>query len=370
MKQPTTWRQILQLHADQFLAWLDETKYEHRLVDRMASHLTGYLIASIRTKDHARGFWDTIPAVRSACDDSRTYEKPWAAEAYAYAHLLVRYCRTWAVLRHLTATNVLPLARYGVRALDIGTGPAPALYAIDDFYRALSGFAHELGIQELCIPDPTLNSIEKSCSMVRFIHGFSEYCGRPGPFGATLGEFSDLDLRAERKSYFFNYRYETYWDEDEQEYGEWDNSEIAAEASNALYRYRIVVFSNFLTMGNDVSRYETELRTLFRDLRPGAVVIVLGATGDRYQEIYRRIDRLACDEGLRRGEWDTDILGDQIDGFIARVKCVQFDVYEHLKGLASSVQAPSRRTRTKFALRVFRRGKWPISGSEHAVDGE
>ncbi|MDD9985539.1 MAG: hypothetical protein OXQ31_04625 [Spirochaetaceae bacterium] len=373
MKQPTTWRQILQRHADRFLKWLDETNSEHRLVDETASHLTEYLIASIRTKDDARGFWDAIPAVRSECNDSDTYERPCAAEAYAYVHLLHRYCRTWSVLHHMTATNVLPLARHGVRVLDVGTGPAPALYAIDDFYRVLRQFAHELGIQELYVADPTLNCIEKSSSMERFIHRFSECCRRPGPFGATIGEFTDLDFRSERKSYFDNYRYETYWDPDEQEYQQWDNSEIAAEDSNALFRYRIVVFSNFLTMGNDVSRYETELRILFRDLRPGAVVIILGATGDHYQAIYSDLARLASDEGLRCGEWDSDGLGDRVGGFLARIKAAQFDVYRHLEGLASAsalcrvshpdywVSAPSPKTKTKFALRVFRRGKWPAS---------
>ena len=93
--------------------------------------------------------------------------------------------------------------------------------------------------------------------MERVIHRVSEYCRRPGPFGATIREFTDLDFRSERKSYFDNYRYERYWDEDEQEYGEWDNSEVAAEASDTLFRYRIVVFSNFLTLGNDVSRHYT-----------------------------------------------------------------------------------------------------------------
>ena len=112
-------------------------------------------------------------------------------------------------------------------------------------------------------------------------------------------------------------------------------------------------------------------------------VIILGATGDRYQEIYNELARLACDGRLTRGEWDTDCLGDRVDGFLARIKHAQFDVYQHLECLASAgalsrvnrpdywVRAPSPKTRTKFALRVFRRGKWPISASgTRSGDGE
>ena len=113
--------------------------------------LSEFLIARIRSEADARDFWNTIPHVRKACNDPCTYQLPWAAEAYAYVHLLLRYCRTWAVLKHLTAKAVLPLGSQGVRVLDVGTGPAPALYAIDDFYSALDRFAQESEIQEYAL---------------------------------------------------------------------------------------------------------------------------------------------------------------------------------------------------------------------------
>ena len=373
MSQSKSWRQILKKHSDSFLSWLDETKYECESLDRLAAQLSEFLIARIRSEADARDFWNAIPCVRAACNDPCTYQRPWAAEAYAYEHLLRRYCRTWAVLKYLTAERVLPLGSQGVRVLDVGTGPAPALYAIDDFYSALGRFAQESEIQDLCIPPPELGCIENSQAMVRFMHHFSEHCKRQGPFGPTINDFTALDLRAKRRTYFENNRYKTYWDDDTEEYEDWDDSDLTAQEGSSLFRYRMIIFSNFLTLGDTVSQFEEELRALFDDLRPGSVVTILGATGDNYQTIYRRLAQMAGDAQMRNDEWNTDGLGNQIDeGFRVRIKCAQHAVYLHLESLAKDPPLPqtnpwpdhgtpklSKKARSNFALRVFRRGKWP-----------
>jgi hypothetical protein len=46
----------------------------------------------------------------------------------------------------------------------------------------------------------------------------------------------------------------------------------AATQSDCLYRYRMVVLSNFLTLESEVEGFQAELRGLFQDLRAGAVV--------------------------------------------------------------------------------------------------
>ena len=381
MQPSTSWRQILKSHSGSFLTWLDKTNRKYEMLDCLARKLSDFLIARIRSEADAREFWNTIPCIRAACNDLSTYELPWAGEAYAYVHLLLRYHRTWAVLKHLTAEAVLPLGRHGVRVLDVGTGPAPVLYAIDDFYSSLYRFAQDSGIQELCIPPPELDCIENSPNMARFMHHFSEYCGRRGPFGPSLDNFEDLDFPAERKSYFKNNRYKTYWDNSTEEYEDWDDSYLVEEESNSLFRFRLVVFSNFLTLGCTVSHFEKELRTLFDDLRPGSVVIILGATGGDYQEIFERLGQMARDANMRHDDWDTDALGSQIDKRVAtRIKTAQHDVYCHLERVASTpplpknnswpdywCPEPSSKLRTKFALRVFRLGKWPTTGSIHVT---
>ena len=369
----TTWRRILRQQSDSYLAWLDETRFEYKSLDHLATQLSEYLVSCIRTEADARKFWEVIPKVRSACNDPDTYKLPWAAEAYAYVHLLYRYCRTWAVLRHLTSETTLPLGNRGVRVLDIGSGPASALYAIDDYYSALAIFANESKIPELDIEHPMLDCVENSPAMARFMHYFSEYCQRKGPFSPTIIDFTGLDFRSIRESHFRNSRYETYWDECTETYEELYDPSLVAEENNRLFRYRLVILSNSLTLSDTVSRFETELRSLFNDLRPGSVVVVLGGTGDDYQKIYARLAQFACDAKMIRDEWDTDTLGDQIDDcFSTRIKVAQHTVYEHLVTLANSPPLPqtnqwpdywepepSPKARSKFALRVFRRGFWP-----------
>jgi hypothetical protein len=80
-------------------------------------------------------FWKQIPVVHKCCSVPGIFDNPWAVHAYAYVHLLERYRRTWTVLKYLSSVAVLPLGVRGVRTLDIGTGPAPALFAIPIFIR-------------------------------------------------------------------------------------------------------------------------------------------------------------------------------------------------------------------------------------------
>ena len=82
--------------------------------------------------------------------------------------------------------------------LDIGTGPAPALYAIDDFYAAFSEFDRDADVPELQVPQPELSCIERSQPMVWFFHAFSEFAGRRGPFGPAFSDFAGFDLAATR----------------------------------------------------------------------------------------------------------------------------------------------------------------------------
>ncbi len=372
MNQRTTWRQILKRYSASYRSWLAETDREFASIDRLATHLSKYLIACIRSEADARQFWNVIPDVRAACNDPATYTLPWAAEAYAYVHLLQRYHRMWAVLDYLAANAVLPLGARGVRALDIGTGPAPALYAIDDYYAALNDYAKEQNVLPLMVPPATLDCIENSPAMVSFMHHFSEYSQRRGPFGPTITDFNGLDFQAEREYHFRNYRYETYWDPQIEAYEEWYDPGLASEESSRLFRYRLVVFSNFLTLGDTVSQFEEELHALFSDLRAGSIVVVLGGTGGQYQEVYGKLTTIATDAHLIQDRWDTNKLGKADERTATRIKAAQHEVYKHLTKLAVDPALPqtkkwpdywmpqsSSKARSKFALRVFRSGRWP-----------
>jgi hypothetical protein len=212
--------------------------------------------------------------------------------------------------------------------------------------------------------------------MVWFFHHFSEFCERPGPFRAEFNDFRGLDLAESRAWHRRQNEYEEWWNPETEEF-----EEVYVGTSptiEALFRYRFVIFSNFLTTNSQVSDLDRELGALFRELSAGAVVAVLGGTGGEYQQIYQDISQIAKREGLRQSNWHTDALGgQQYSEEAARIiKQAQNKVYLYLEGLVGFHalekskrfpdywnSQPSPKARPKFALRVFRRGRWPRHSS-------
>jgi len=119
-----------------------------------------------------------------------------------------------------------------------------------------------------------------------------------------------------------------------------------------------------------------ELRKIFRDLRSGSAVIVLGATGGSYQRIYKRVVEIANAGGLKDLGLMSALRG--IGNYTAaRIKEAQHRVYLYLENVVgpdalSKSKAwpdywnprPSPKSRPIFALRIFRRGRWPTRRSD------
>ena len=131
------WIGFLRRHGTTCLAWISEQGTLERKFDRLATALWSLLQQQVRTQDDARRIWEAVPSVLSRCNDQATYQLPGATQAYAWLHLLDRYARTWQALEKLTIAGCIPLARYGVNILDVGTGPGPSAFAIHDFYTSL-----------------------------------------------------------------------------------------------------------------------------------------------------------------------------------------------------------------------------------------
>lgn len=102
------------------------------------------------------------------------YDREMGAAAYTYVHLLDRYKRFWDVLLCLLDQGLLPVSAKGIDVLDIGSGPAVALYAVNDMYKALHDFAIDRGYTHLVTPPPRFHVIEPSVQMVRFFTGFQK----------------------------------------------------------------------------------------------------------------------------------------------------------------------------------------------------
>jgi hypothetical protein len=238
--------------------------------------------------------------VLKRCDEN-IYGLPFAAEAYAFVHLVDRYRRFWDVLEALLRVGALPVRETALDVLDVGTGPAPALYAVNDFFEEMRTFATGTAdCQRLHTVPPRLRSIEDSKAMIHLVHNLSEFTGRPGPFRPDRTKFEGFDPPAARVA-----KRERLIEE---LIDVWDYSEPEARFQvqidqadwQGIDRYHFCIFSNFLTRVDDVLQRESELTHVFRALKPGGLVVVVGGSGSDYPRIYESIEGIAKKSNARR----------------------------------------------------------------------
>jgi hypothetical protein len=360
------WRRQLREHGPPFLAWLEHDAIVERALTRLAADLESFLLARLDDTQTGETFMEAIPDVICRCND-QIYDLPLRPEAYAFIHLLERYRRTSRVLRELTRTGYLPLARWGVRVLDVGTGPAPVLYAVNDFYRSLTHFAEAHEILTLQLPSPELSAVEGSQGMRRFIHYFSEWARRTsGPFGAEWDDFADFDPVGRRAGDLQARIAQIEREDDTSEaFARWWVHDNEGWRQGA-HTYRLCFFSNFLTTPEVLERFQDRVEAAFAAVTPGGVVVITGADVGKYQRIYQAIQGTADDAGLRRLDTRARFDPQHPDPAGVAIKGVYNTVWQRLQDLGVARQDLVRGfnelwdrskpySTTRFALRAYRR---------------
>jgi hypothetical protein len=324
-----TWRRILIKNARVFGEWLEATGKRIEAFDRLATALEVFLMDYVlgdgpgtSASASCAAFANALPLVLEQCDES-IYDEPLVAEAYAFVHLLERYRRFTQVLDELLETGILPMRDHGIRVLDVGSGPGPALYATADFYQQLREFAEAHGIPELNTPPPTLHAVEFSPRMSHVMHLLSELSQRDGPFGATLHDFEGVnfdELRLRSRN-----RIAAQLEQDlEWEVTQWDWQDE--------WRYNLGIFSYYLTRDGMVEALSEELGGLFRSMRAGGVVVTIGAVAGRYRKVYKGVEKIAKRELMRRNKRaPTRVFCSYTDPYAARIKFMYDKVWKHLE---------------------------------------
>jgi hypothetical protein len=184
-------REHLRLYGHTFLQQLAETDVVARRLDRLVSGLQELLELELQTPERCQAFWNGIKRALPGCpkpEDFSVYEN---ILAYGFVHLADRYLRTWEVMNLLTRARALPAPRT-LSVLDVGSGPAFALYAVADFYQELRDFAKAWDLDRLVIGVPDLNPVERDQGMQHLFHLLSEFSNRSGPFRAFLSDFREF----------------------------------------------------------------------------------------------------------------------------------------------------------------------------------
>ena len=303
------WTGLLKREGAEFTEWLRRDQVLSSKFATLASVLSPMLRDQIRTPADARDIWTAVPAVLRCCNDQATYEKRGAAVAYAWLHLLDRYVRTWLALERLVQAACLPMGRDGVRALDVGTGPGPAAFAVNDFYSAMVEFS-EAGNKPKWRQLADVACFEFSESINGFRHELAERLhgqsqgdsGNPLSMCIAMEDFERFEPNQARKHYFENLRSDAHEYIDETT-GELHSDPVylpddANTLAQSLHRYRLVVFSNFLTTQETVDKFENNIAGVLRDANPGTVLLLLGGKEHPYPGIYSRVDRIAALSGF------------------------------------------------------------------------
>jgi SAM-dependent methyltransferase len=252
--------------------------------------------------------------------------------------------------------------------LDVGTGPGTIAFAINDFYQALRSFAEEQGIELLAGQTTEFSTVESNEHMQLFLAYFRESAGRCFPANSTYADFAKFSPQAERRRYYESLLSEEDWNEIEGVAEPAFTEYFANLEAQGVARFRCVVMSYFLTTPEGLKLFETALTELARDLRPGSVVILLGAPG--HEPIHREVQTI-LDAGHFRRLLEVPEQLDTAGELEVTIKRGQQRVYEHIASIVGEHglprdghpdywnPEPHRRVQTEFRMTAFRKGRWP-----------
>ena len=249
-----------------------------------------------------------LPKVLRDCDSLR-FETDAEVRAYAALHLVDRYGRVLQVLEYLFAIGRLPLRHAGAAVLEVGAGPAPALYAVHDFYEDLirwPGRGEDWSTGPLRISD----ALDRAPGWDHFLHGLSEQliAGRRATpasgqlaFGRAFIEFAGLNIRAIHDHSIASLAASIE--------GEFDRAgEPISQATAYRFAYEqgtkhpsaydLIFVPNFLTQADAPQTFRAELGGLMRSLTRGGVLVILSGTASQYVGIRKDLETLAREASL------------------------------------------------------------------------
>lgn len=296
--------------AERFLLWRGTSGPGLELMRTFAEAVTQTLCKDGDQFAQSGKLASRLPAVLTSCD-TLTFDDRVEALAYSALHLVDRYGRVGQVLEYLIRIGRLPLRFAGARVLEVGAGPAPALYAARDFYAALSRWPGRGNVE--FGPLGKSDTLDRGPAWDPLLHHLSEnlLTIRGGALSdgylawdRTINDFTGFDVR-ERHHRSVARSAERLADE----LKEADEPISDGSARQMAYEegvlepsaYDIVFLCNFLTQQSMTEKFELELHRLACSLTPGGLLIVIGGIGASYPAIYSKIRTIAATAKL----WDV-----------------------------------------------------------------
>jgi hypothetical protein len=297
--RPESWRS-LQLRVAPILQQTLNSARLRRLEETVTA-LERHLIGTLRTTEDASAFLNRLFEVRKQCNEE-IYNRPMAAEAYAYTHLANRYVRWWNVFQKLFESGYLPMRRSGINVMDIGSGPAPASYALLDFMtsieEAVAAIPDSLAAKRLTTDPSRVVLAEKSVAMARLVHRVSEYRPLGGMYSVAIPDIFDLQLVMTKEANAL--RRERLLHDIMSQWGDELGYDAALQILGSDHpnwhspeRFHLCLVGYLLTTDDMLERANRVLKEIKRTLPPGGTIVVMGGKGPGYQAIHARLrDRM------------------------------------------------------------------------------
>jgi hypothetical protein len=294
--------------ADRFLEWRTTSGADLDLMGTFGEAVAQTLRQDAGEFAQSGELAARLPAVLECCDQLG-FDQLVESFSYAALHVLDRYGRVDQVLQHLISIGRLPLRIGGVRVLEVGAGPAPALYATRDFYAVLRQWP---GLGSISVGAmAAFDALDRGRAWDQFVHRLSERLlgvrsdGRADgelAFARAVHDLSGFDVR-HRHHHSVARRAARIIREFERD-DEWISE---AEARQTAYKegvrepsaYDLVFLCYFVTQEITIQTFEQELRRLASSLTPGGVLIVIGGTSEKYSGLYSRMRGIAARARLK-----------------------------------------------------------------------
>jgi ribosomal protein RSM22 (predicted rRNA methylase) len=296
----------LKSKATDFLQWTADSGVVASNSATMSEAISIAVHPSFFWVEEMRSLASCLPKVLNSCDGLR-FSSLSEATAYAGLHLLDRYGRVAQALEYLMRVGRLPIRKRAVKVLEVGAGPAPALYAVRDFYSMLRAWP---GRGEVQIADVELaHSIERGEAWDSILHHISEQLmlartdasPKALPFSRTIPDFTDFSALAQRRQEFERKAQHIHWEfmHAEDPISMLTARRISLKEGNASpHAYDLIFMCNFLTQPSMTKNFDKELRQLAQDLTPGGILAILGGTGKQYPSVYAEVRRIASEQRL------------------------------------------------------------------------
>lgn len=159
----------------EFIQWVVDNGILYERFALLAQHLEQYILDEVLisegvTKQIVSRFDDVI----QNCD-TVDYNADGVVEAYTILHFMDRYRRFQLIYLKLLEHEVFPIKSFPIDILDVGTGPAPALFALSDIYLCLRRYGESISNENLMKLEFRPDYVEHSHRFREWLHHFTEF---------------------------------------------------------------------------------------------------------------------------------------------------------------------------------------------------